>query len=172
MKVNVKWRQWEVDINGCEDGKWAAEQFTVFTVEGEAIGLSDWLLITSHTGIYHPNSEQIFHPLTILLAAGRAAGLGWSGAGSICVIRFHHNPPVTNLHGGMFVIKLLSHRIYFSNLPRPERVIWLCWGILFWRSATNQPSNSCPHITRKWYSHFLSFHKRSHTREEVAWPVS
>ena len=54
----------------------------MFTVEGEAIGLSDWLLITSHTGIYHPNSEQIFHPLTILLAAaGRAAlaGLEWSG---------------------------------------------------------------------------------------------
>ena len=96
--------------------------------------------------------------------------LEWSG--SICVIRFHHNPPVTNLHGGMFVIKLLSHRIYFSNLPRTERVIWLCWGILFWRSATNQPTSSCPHITRKWYSHFLSFHKRSHTREEVARPVS
>ena len=92
--------------------------------------------------------------------------LEWSG--SICVIRFHHNPPVTNLHGGMFVIKLLSHRIYFSNLPRTERVIWLCWGILFWRSATNQPSSSCPHITRKWYSHFLGFLKRSQTREEVA----
>ena len=140
---------------------------------------AEWLVAyyESHRHLSSPTQSKYFTPYNDPPRCWPPAGLvvlGWmlEWSGSICVIRFHHNPPVTNLHGGMFVIKLLSHRIYFSNLPRTERVIWLCWGILFWRSATNQPASSCPHITRKWYSHFLSFHQRSHTREEVARPVS